>query len=269
MAKDPAFLFYPNDWLGGTTGMSLVEKGAYMELLVMQFNKGAFTLAQAKKILNGHFEDTWEVLKEKFTEQDGKFFNERLQIEKEKRQHNAKKNKERIEKYWDDKKKNTNGNTNVYTKPIPIENENENENEIENTSKGKESVKEKPLEPEQIEIFLIPELKKVWQKKFPHYSFLDKKKQEDFTALREIAECLSEKNKIDCDIGVIVPFTQFADFISNDSFYKTYSLKQVSTHYTAIENRRNGNASITNGTKTHSANGTSTKRIEALKQWGE
>ena len=43
MAKDPAFLFYPNDWLGGTIGMSFEEKGAYMELLIAQFNLGHMT----------------------------------------------------------------------------------------------------------------------------------------------------------------------------------------------------------------------------------
>lgn len=38
MAKDPAFLFYPGDWLGGTMGMSLTQKGAYFHLLMVQFN---------------------------------------------------------------------------------------------------------------------------------------------------------------------------------------------------------------------------------------
>ena len=56
MAKDPAFLFYPNDYMGGTLGMTLEEKGAYMELLILQFNKGHFTIDQAKKLLNGSFE---------------------------------------------------------------------------------------------------------------------------------------------------------------------------------------------------------------------
>jgi hypothetical protein len=41
--KDPAFLFYPNDWIGGTMGMTFEEKGAYMELLMMQFNRGHMT----------------------------------------------------------------------------------------------------------------------------------------------------------------------------------------------------------------------------------
>jgi uncharacterized protein YdaU (DUF1376 family) len=43
MAKDPAFLFYPNDWIGGTMGMTFEEKGAYMEILMMQFNRGHMT----------------------------------------------------------------------------------------------------------------------------------------------------------------------------------------------------------------------------------
>ena len=52
MGKDPAFLFYPNDWLGGTMGMTFEQKGAYMELLMMQFNQGQFTEAQAKQVLS-------------------------------------------------------------------------------------------------------------------------------------------------------------------------------------------------------------------------
>jgi uncharacterized protein YdaU (DUF1376 family) len=40
MAKDPAFLFYPNDYIGGTMGMTFEEKGAYIELLMLQFNRG-------------------------------------------------------------------------------------------------------------------------------------------------------------------------------------------------------------------------------------
>ena len=43
MAKDPAFLFYPNDYIGGTMGMTFEEKGAYIELLMLQFNRGHMT----------------------------------------------------------------------------------------------------------------------------------------------------------------------------------------------------------------------------------
>ena len=84
MAKDPAFLFYPGDWLGGTLGMSFEEKGAYFDMLIFQFNKGSFTEKQALSYLRDV--DLWDVIKTKFSEKDGVYFNERLSEEQIKRQ---------------------------------------------------------------------------------------------------------------------------------------------------------------------------------------
>lgn len=82
MAKDPAFLFYPNDWMGGTMGMSFEEKGAYIELLMMQFNRGHMTKHMMGQVV-GQLLD--KVL-DKFTkDSDGLYFNERLELEQEKR----------------------------------------------------------------------------------------------------------------------------------------------------------------------------------------
>jgi hypothetical protein len=90
MSHDPAFLFYPNDWLGGTMGMTAEEKGAYIDLLVFQFNnKGHFTEGQAKQVLSICFASVWQVVKNKFkTEGENSEFlyNERLREEIEKRQ---------------------------------------------------------------------------------------------------------------------------------------------------------------------------------------
>lgn len=86
MPKDPAFLFYPGDWNLGTMHLTLLEKGCYIELLILQFAKGRFTEAQAKRMLNGSFDLAWANIKDKF-ETDGVFYwNRRLQEEKEKRQ---------------------------------------------------------------------------------------------------------------------------------------------------------------------------------------
>lgn len=83
MAKDPAFLFYPGDWLGGTMGMTFEEKGAYMELLMLQFNRGHMTEDMIGQTV-GHL---WDNLKDKFAKDDeGLYYNIRLQEEKEKRQ---------------------------------------------------------------------------------------------------------------------------------------------------------------------------------------
>ena len=79
--KDPAFLFYPGDWLGGTMGMTLEEKGAYLELLVYQFNNYSFTEAQAKHMLSTCSADAWHTLKHKFKSENGNFYNERLRLE--------------------------------------------------------------------------------------------------------------------------------------------------------------------------------------------
>lgn len=82
MAKDPAFLFYPGDWLGGTLGMSFEEKGAYIELLMLQFNRGHMTEHMIRQVVG----QNWEAIRSKFiTDENGLYFNQRLEIEKENR----------------------------------------------------------------------------------------------------------------------------------------------------------------------------------------
>lgn len=82
MAKDPAFLFYPGDWLGGTIGMTLEEKGAYMELLMMQFTRGHMT----KHMIGQTVGQLWDKIQDKFVQDDkGLWYNVRLDVEKEKR----------------------------------------------------------------------------------------------------------------------------------------------------------------------------------------
>jgi len=81
MSKDPAFLFYPGDWLGGTMGMTFEQKGCYLELLMMQFNHGKFTELQAKQALSICFDNAWPMLKNKFIQENGYYYNERLQEE--------------------------------------------------------------------------------------------------------------------------------------------------------------------------------------------
>lgn len=81
--KDPAFLFYPNDYIGGTMGMTFEEKGAYIELLMMQFNRGHMT----EHMIGQTVGQLWDKLHTKFIKDDkGLWYNERLEIEKEKRQ---------------------------------------------------------------------------------------------------------------------------------------------------------------------------------------
>jgi uncharacterized phage protein (TIGR02220 family) len=78
MSKDPAFLFYPNDWIGGTMGMPFEEKGAYMELLILQFNRGHMT----SHMIGQQVGQLWVKIQDKFKiDTNGLYYNERLEIE--------------------------------------------------------------------------------------------------------------------------------------------------------------------------------------------
>jgi uncharacterized protein YdaU (DUF1376 family) len=83
MAKDPAFLFYPNDWIGGTMGMTFEEKGAYMELLMTQFNRGHMTTHMIGQLVGQIFDKLQDKFKK---DENGLWYNERLEQEKIKRQ---------------------------------------------------------------------------------------------------------------------------------------------------------------------------------------
>jgi hypothetical protein len=128
MAKDPAFLFYPGDWLGGTLGMTLEEKGAYMEVLMLQFNRGHMEGHMIGQVVG----QLWDKIKHKFTQDvNGLWYNVRLEVEKEKRQ-----------SFTATRRNNLSG-TNQYTKDVNkkvghkgghmtthMEDENVNENEV-------------------------------------------------------------------------------------------------------------------------------------------
>jgi uncharacterized protein YdaU (DUF1376 family) len=84
--KDPAFLFYPNDYIGGTMGMTFEQKGAYMDLLMMQFNRGHMTSHMIGQVLGQNGGQIWDVVKSKFKkDEEGMYYNERLEIEQLKR----------------------------------------------------------------------------------------------------------------------------------------------------------------------------------------
>ncbi len=129
MAKDPAFLFYPNDWLGGTLGMTLEQKGAYIELLMLQFNRGHMTEDMIAHVLGQDGGRIFGQIRNKFqVDENGNYFNARLEEEQNKR------------KSFVASRKNNKEGKNQYTKKeghmrgqmtSHMENENENRNIIE------------------------------------------------------------------------------------------------------------------------------------------
>jgi hypothetical protein len=74
-----SFDFEYEKWIAGTAFLSRKEKGAYIDLLCVQADKGHLTLQEIKDVLNGDF-DCWEKLKSKFGVDDkGLYFNKKLE----------------------------------------------------------------------------------------------------------------------------------------------------------------------------------------------
>ncbi len=85
MAKDPAFLFYPSDYVTGTMHLDFECKGAYIDLLMLQFQKGHMTLHMIRQVLGHRFDIIWPQIQDKFKKDKDLYYNERLRIEKERR----------------------------------------------------------------------------------------------------------------------------------------------------------------------------------------
>lgn len=78
-----SFPFEFESWIAGTAFLNRREKGAYIDLLAYQADKdfkgkGRLTFQDIKDVLNGDF-DCWEKLKSKFIEENGFYYNKKLE----------------------------------------------------------------------------------------------------------------------------------------------------------------------------------------------
>lgn len=136
MSKDPAFLFYTNDFLTGIQDLTFEERGQYITLLCLQHQKGHLS----EKIIKLSVGNAAADVMAKFRQDSaGLWYNERLEKEAEKRAAHAEKQKQRAIDGWK-KRKNEEINTpeespgNAAVLPL----EDENVNEDVNSNKKKE-----------------------------------------------------------------------------------------------------------------------------------
>lgn len=79
--KDPAVLFYTQDFLTGTYCMTNEQVGKYIRLLCLQQQNGGLTEKQMLQICGVKDEDIWA----KFDCENGNYFNKRMVLETDKR----------------------------------------------------------------------------------------------------------------------------------------------------------------------------------------
>jgi len=117
MSKDPAFLFYSQDFFTGVATMTNEQVGKYIRLLCLQHQKGLLTEKEMLFICGSYDEDIFGKFQKN---SDGLYYNIRLTEEIEKRKKHIQHQSENAKKRW-------NGNAMAYATALPLEDENENE----------------------------------------------------------------------------------------------------------------------------------------------
>lgn len=222
MAKDPILPIYYNDLDRSTRDWTDEEFGAYLRLLMHQWDKGSLPKDyQRLTRIATSLDTTWPLIKGKFVEKDGGLINQTMEDIRVKRAKHKRKQRENVLNRYQNSTNNT-------TKNLPLENEYEIENEKEIKEGGMGEGK-----------FIVPEMQKVFVKHNPTYPA---SKEHDFHALQSISKFLAEHSK-----GDILNEWQKISIHIAGSFYRDKSLKTVNSHITSIyQEYKNPKA---NGTK--------------------
>lgn len=176
MAKDPAFLFYSSDFMTGITLLNFEQRGKYITLLCLQHQSGHLS-EQDMLMICGTYDK--RIFDKFIKDADGHYFNDRLEIEINKRK-----------AYSESRKNNRLGSAEKHLKPKPRKAKKtsksyvehmENENEIEDVNK------DKLVYPFESEIF-----KTAWHEwkdyKKTEHKFTYKTLKTEQAALKEIGE---------------------------------------------------------------------------------
>jgi uncharacterized protein YdaU (DUF1376 family) len=187
MPKDPAFLFYVNDFDSGTKFFTDEQVGKYLRLLIAQFQHGALNEKQVLFICREYDED---IMKKFQKDENGNYFNDRLAQEitkrsrfSESRSNNRKgKNKEEVKNM---------SLTHVDTYVKHMENEDEDENEDERS---------KSIKCIFVEIFGSLDLYPKWiewiKYKKTQFKFVYKNGNSEITALKNLNTLSNGKTDI-------------------------------------------------------------------------
>ncbi len=184
--QDPAFLFYYQDFAFGTRFFDRRTKGGYIDLMIEQAARFSsnkdykMSIEEIKSVLGKDF-DLWEILKCKYEEEDGKYWNDTL----------LKRQSER-KNFTDSRKANKLSDSydkdmmNICSKYVRhMEDEIEDENEIKKIVNAFKILEE------------IPDFEKSWYEWYC-YRKSAKKKILPSTMLKQIKFLSLQMNPIDC-----------------------------------------------------------------------
>jgi uncharacterized protein YdaU (DUF1376 family) len=238
MAKDPAILWYYNDYLSGTEEMTFEEQGAYMRLLCKQMDKGPMSMDFIKRILKDSYDKLWPVLQSKFKiNESGNLYNERVEVERGRRKKFLDKQSEVGKKGGRPKNPDKTQN-----KPTGYENDNpnetnyinENRNGIENEIESENGAEKISTDP----ATLVPKMMAVWVKENPTYPL---EIESDYPALKKIAEFICKQTAISFQPRdgtvqqiVLTNWQIMSSWIADHKFYNSHNLQQINKYRQSI-----------------------------------
>lgn len=226
MATNPVFPFYYNDFDRSTRDWTDEEVGAYVRLLVHQWDKGSLPKSyQRLTKLATSLDTTWDVIKHKFEETEHGYQNRRLELIRERLLKHKEKQKDNVRKRYQT-------STKPPTKNLPLENENENIIEILERIKNLTDQSEKQID-EKFFVMLILRMIEVFKTNFPKYPV---NKEIDYSACLQIAYGIAEQKgwmKHDVVNGrmedCVDSWKTIVEFIKTDSWLATRSLSDISS----------------------------------------
>lgn len=154
--KDPAFLFYSSDFISGVQDLTMEERGQYITLLCLQHQKGHLTEKMIRLCCGNAAADVMAKFRQ---DENGLFFNQRLETEREKRKAHGEKQRARAIDGWKKRKSNNcdidaAAFTTAYATAMPLEDVNENRNEvIVEDANEKKTMRKKFVKPDENEVY--------------------------------------------------------------------------------------------------------------------
>jgi len=201
--KDPAVLFYFQDFLVGTEFMTDDEVGKYIRILCHQADKGPLTEYQVKKICKNDVVPE-AILSKLMKDENGNYYQKRMQTEREKRnnyiesrRHNRSLSKKNIRETYDKRMENENENINNSINVAFLEFWNLYNKKIAKVKCEKKWNKLKDKEREEIMNTLPKFLKTIKDKQYQPYpeTYLNQQRWEDELPEDETAETWDIVNK--------------------------------------------------------------------------
>lgn len=240
MAKDPAFLFYSQDFFLGSATMTFEDKGKYIHILCLMHQQGRLD----EETIRFSVGNVSVKLKSKFRiDENGFWFNERLESETEKRNKFTKSRRDNGSMGGRPKKQ----KTDRLSVGLPTDNHMGNANEdysidtivLYNNSLSKylkdefEERKVTDVQEQKYFDMVVKDMNSIWMKYKPAYSFLQ---EVDYPALLRIAYLIASRKgirKYDAVHGsqdeITKSFEKIAEFMANtdSKFFKKLALSGI------------------------------------------